>query len=116
MLVKQMVDNGNDAVRINDSLVPPEAEAIGGTKQRFAPARSPSRQPVSLRASSCRQCAQARYYAPARFYHLATLFTYARNPAPPQDKVTVAILSPFCSFSGFIIVLFFVLCQKQKKK
>ncbi len=34
-----MVDNENDAVRMDRSLVPPEAEDITGTKQRFAPAR-----------------------------------------------------------------------------
>jgi hypothetical protein len=38
MLVKLMVDNGNDAVHIAGSFVPPEAEAITGTKQSFAPA------------------------------------------------------------------------------
>ncbi len=36
---KPMVDNGNDAVRMDGSSVPPEAEAITGTKQSFAPAR-----------------------------------------------------------------------------
>jgi hypothetical protein len=46
---KQIIRNGNDAVRIDGSSVPPEAEKIIGTKQSFAP---------------------------ARYYHLATLITY----------------------------------------
>jgi hypothetical protein len=52
---KPMVDNGNDAVRIDGSSVPPEAEKIIGTKQSFAP---------------------------ARYYHLATLITYVVSDYP----------------------------------
>jgi hypothetical protein len=36
---QQMVGNGNDVVGMDCSHVPPEAEAITGTKQSFAPAR-----------------------------------------------------------------------------
>ncbi len=50
MLVKQMGDSEDDAVRLDGFHVPPEAEGIVGTKQRFAP---------------------------APYYHLATLITYS---------------------------------------
>ncbi len=59
---KQMVDNENDAVRMDRSLVPPEAEDITGTKQRFAPARYYAPAPASsaMRLARLMRCVIAR--------------------------------------------------------
>jgi hypothetical protein len=58
-----MVDNEDDAVRINDLHVPPEAEGIIGTKQSFAP---------------------------ARYYLLATLITYSGTSSAYPVKPAIA--------------------------
>jgi hypothetical protein len=75
MLLKQMVDTGKDVVRIDGFHVPPLAEAITGTKQSFAP---------------------------ARYYHLATLFTY-----PPEAERIIGTKLRFVPASSQLPLRFF---------